>query len=216
MDHQPSELRSSYDRVAAEYAEHFRDELGRKPFDRLMLDWLAERVGGRGVVCDMGCGPGQVAGYLRGRGVEVCGVDLSEEMVREARRLNPDVPFSVGDMLALTDVPDEAYGGVAAFYSILHVPRERVVEALGELRRVLRRDGVLLVTFHVGRDHVHRDEFFGKPVSLDFLFFETAEMKEYLAAAGFRVEEAVERDPYPPEIEYQSRRAYVFARKHSE
>ncbi len=37
-------------------------------------------------------------------------------------------------------------------------------------------------------------------------------MKTYLKEAGFEPEEAIERDPYP-EIEYQSRRAYVFARK---
>ena len=212
MDDAPSELRDGYDSVAAEYAEHFRDELARKPFDRLMLDWLAEKVGGRGPVCDMGCGPGQVAGYLAGRGVEACGVDLSPGMVREARRLNPGVSFAVGDVLALDGVADESYGGVAAFYSIIHVPRGRVVEALGEVRRVLRPGGVLLVTFHLGRGALHREEFFGRAVSLDFHLFETAEMKEYLAAANLGVEEAVERDPYP-EIEYPIRRAYVFARK---
>jgi SAM-dependent methyltransferase len=212
MSDAQSELRDSYDRVAAGYAEHFRDELARKPFDRLMLDWLAEKVAGRGTICDMGCGPGQVAAYLAGRGLEVCGVDLSPGMVHEARRLHPDVPFAVGDMLALSSVADASYGGVAAFYSILHLPRERVVEALRELHRVLRPGGVLLVAFHLGRGALHRDEFLGRPVALDFQLFETAEMREYLAAAGLRVEEAVERDPYP-EVEYQSRRAYVFARK---
>jgi len=58
---------------------------------------------------------------------------------------------------------------------------------------------------------VHKDEWWGKPVSIDFLFYETAEMKENLRAASFVVEEAIERDPYP-EIEYPSRRAYIFAR----
>ena len=33
-----------------------------------------------------------------------------------------------------------------------------------------------------------------------------------LEAAGLAVEEVVERDPYP-EVEFQSRRAYIFARK---
>ena len=47
---------------------------------------------------------------------------------------------------------------------------------------------------------------------MDFIFYTTAEMKEYLREAGFVVEEAIERDPYP-EVEYQSRRAYLFARK---
>ena len=57
------DVQSSYDRVAADYAEHFHDEMAKKPFDRKMLDWLAERVGALGVICDMGCGPGQIARY---------------------------------------------------------------------------------------------------------------------------------------------------------
>src|ERR1044072_2435533 len=110
------ELQSSYDRVAEDYAEQLRDELDGKPFDRKMLDWLGEKVGGSGPICDMGCGPGQVARYLHGRGVEACGVDLSPEMVRHARRLNPGLDFRQGDMLALSEVGDGAYGGIAAFY----------------------------------------------------------------------------------------------------
>ena len=208
-----TELRDGYDRVAADYAAEFACELEKKPFDRKMLDWLAEKVAGLGAICDMGCGPGQVARYLHDRGVEACGVDLSAEMVRHARRLNPAIHFEQGDMLSLADIADETYGGVAAFYSVIHVPRPRVVDALSELRRVLRRRGALLVTFHIGRETVHRDEFFGQRGSMDLHFFESAEMKAHLTAAGFDLEEAVERDPYPPAVEYQSRRAYIFARK---
>jgi SAM-dependent methyltransferase len=206
------ELQSSYDRVAAAYAEHFRDELEKKPFDRKMLDWLAEKVGDLGTICDMGCGPGQAAAYLHGRGVKVCGVDLSEAMTRQARGLNPAIPFGQGDMLDLAGVADDAYGGVAAFYSIIHVPRPSVAQALRELKRALRPRGVLLLAFHIGRETVHRDEFLGKEVSLDFIFFETAEMKGYLTEAGFELQEVIEREPYP-DVEYPSRRAYIFARK---
>lgn len=205
-------LRSSYDRVAEDYAEHFQDELSRKPFDRKMLDLLAEKVDGSGIICDMGCGPGQAARYLHERGAQACGVDLSAAMVERARELNPGIQFRQGDMLALADVADDSYGGVAAFYSIIHVPRASLIQALRELRRVLRPGGDLLLTFHIGREVVHRDEWFGKEVSVDFIFHETEEMKAQLDAAGFELEEVIERDPYP-DVEYQSRRAYVFARK---
>jgi SAM-dependent methyltransferase len=207
------ELQSSYDRVAENYARHFRDELDQKPFDRKMLDWLTEKVSGLGVICDMGCGPGQVASYLHSRGVKVCGVDLSPAMVQQAQGLNPDIPFQRGDMLSLTDVADNSYGGIAAFYSIVHLPREKVVLALQELKRVLRPTGVLLITFHIGQEIKHLDELLDKEVSLDFYFFETGEVKDYLRTAGFELEEAIERDPYAKDVEYQSRRAYIFARK---
>jgi SAM-dependent methyltransferase len=206
------ELQKSYDRVAEDYAVQFRDEMDKKPFDRKMLDWLAEKVGGSGVICDMGCGPGQIARYLHDQGVEVCGVDLSQEMVRQAQQLNPDIPFQRGDMLALEEIANESFGGIAAFYSIVHIPHQQVVRALRELKRVLRPNGVLLLTFHIGQEIKHLDEWWGKEVSLDFLFFETAAMKSYLKEAGFELEEVIERDPYP-EVEYQSRRAYIFARR---
>ncbi|HEX9941171.1 MAG TPA: class I SAM-dependent methyltransferase [Thermoanaerobaculia bacterium] len=207
-----AELQNSYDRVAEDYAQEFCDELDKKPFDRKMLDWLAEKVDGRGAICDLGCGPGQIARYLHGRGVKACGVDLSSEMVKQAQRLSPDIPFQQGNMLALTDVADDSYGGIAAFYSIIHIPRPSVVDALRELRRVLRPAGVLLLTFHVGQQIIHREEWWEKRVSVDFIFFKTEEMKGYLREAGFELEEVIERDPYP-EVEYQSRRAYIFARK---
>jgi SAM-dependent methyltransferase len=206
-------LQSSYDRVAADYAKHFRDELDKKPFDRKMLDWLAEKVRASSVICDMGCGPGQIAHYLQSQGVNVCGVDLSQAMVQQAQALNPKIPFQRGNMQNLTDVSDNSYGGIAAFYSIIHIPRPQVVRAFQELRRVLVPQGVLLVAFHIGQNFKHLDEFLDHEVSLDFFFFETEEVKDYLRTAGFELAEVIERDPYPPEVEYQSRRAYIFARK---
>lgn len=198
--------------MAEEYAAEFRDEMDKKPFDRKMLDWLTEKVNGLGAICDMGCGPGQIASYLHSRGVEVCGIDLSPAMVLQARRLNPDISFQQGDMLALSRVEDNFFGGIAAFYSIIHIPRPLIVEALSEFKRVLRPRGVLLIPFHIGRETLHKDEFLGREVSLDFHFFETDEMKSYLIEAGFEIEEATERDPYP-NVEFPSRRAYIFARK---
>ena len=206
------DLQSSYDRVAEDYASQFCDELDKKPFDRKMLDWLAERVNESGVICDMGCGPGQIARYLHEHGAKACGVDLSTEMLKHAQRLNPDIPFRQGNMLALTDIADGSYTAIAAFYSIIHIPRSSVVEALQELKRVLSPKGLLLLTFHIGQQIIHRDEWWDKEVSLDFIFFETEEMKGYLKTAGFELEEVIERDPYA-DVEYQSRRAYIFARR---
>ena len=146
------------------------------------------------------------------RRVQMCGIDLSPAMVARAQSLHPNIAFQQGDMLSLTKVADNFYGGVAAFYSIIHVPRPAVMAALQELQRVLVPQGRLLLTFHIGQETMHRDEWWGKEVAIDFYFFEREEMKSYLGEAGFELEEVVERDPYP-EVEYASRRGYIFARK---
>ncbi|HET7087288.1 MAG TPA: class I SAM-dependent methyltransferase [Anaerolineae bacterium] len=212
MDRQQiADLQTSYDRVAAEYVQRIYHELDHKPLDRQLLDRFAAGVHGLGPACDLGCGPGHVARYLSERGVDVFGIDLSPGMVEQARRLNPGIEFRQGDMLAL-DAKDETWGGIAAFYSIIHIPREEVISALSEMRRALRGGGLLLLAFHIGEEIVHREEWWGHPVSLDFLLFQPEEMAGYLASAGFEIEEVITRPPYA-DVEYASHRAYIFAKK---
>ncbi len=201
----------SYDLVADEYVRRIFDELRHKPLDRLLLDRFAASVREKGPACDMGCGPGQVARYLHEQGVKVCGVDLSPAMVERASGLTPGVKFRQGDMMAL-DVQDASWAGITAFYSLIHIPRSDLARALGELRRILRPGGLLLLSFHIGDETVHLDEWWGQKVCVDFYTFRSPEMAGWLSLAGFEIEEIIEREPYA-DVEHQSRRSYIFARR---
>lgn len=159
----------------------------------------------------MGCGPGQIARYLHRQGVDTLGVDLSPRMVAEAQRLNPEIHFYQGDMLSLPNA-DNSWGGIAAFYCIIHIPREQIVDALHEMKRVLKPGGVLLLTFHIGHEIKHLDEWWEKPVNLDFAFYQPEEMEVWLREAGYELEETLVREPNPA-VETATRRAYIFARK---
>ena len=207
----PDNVQSSYDAVADRYADRFFDELNHKPFDCQMLDWLIERVGTTSTICDLGCGPGQIAHYLQAHGAQVTGIDLSLEMVKAARAHNPGIAFEQGNMLALDGVANGTFAGIAAFYAIVNLSHEELPRAFTELRRVLRPGGWLLLSFHVGDETRHLEEFLERRVTLDFTFFTTATVKSKLAAAGFEVTEVIVREPYP-DTEYPSQRAYVFAR----
>lgn len=203
------DIHADYDPIADEYAETYFNELDHKPLDRQLLDKFAGLVKGLGPVCDLGCGPGQIARYLKDRGVPAFGLDLSEKMVEKARKLSPDIDFIQGDMTAL-EAEDDSWGGIAAFYCIIHIPHEQVIEVLRELRRVLVPGGWLLLCFHIGDETAHLDEWHGKAVDIDSIFFPLEHMQGYLKEAGLEIAETIERDPYP-DVEYQSRRAYIFA-----
>jgi SAM-dependent methyltransferase len=207
-----TEVQSAYDRVAEEYARHLYDELQHKPLDRELLDRFAACIGAAALVCDLGCGPGQVARYLHDRGVAVCGLDLSPSMISQARRLNPGIEFVQGNMLALP-VENHQWAGIAAFYAIVNLPPRDVLPALREMHRTLQPGGRLLLSFHLGNEPHHVDDLWGHAVSLDFYFFPAEQITTELRNAGFKIEEVIEREPYAPEVEYQSRRAYIFARK---
>ena len=108
--------------------------------------------------------------------------------------------------------PSERWAGMVAFYSVIHVPRDRVVATLRGFRRVLRPQGLLLVAFHVGADVIHLDQWWGHRVSVDFTLYGSQEMEGYLAAVGFEVEQSTDCEPYAPEVEHQGRRGYIVAR----
>lgn len=205
------QTRAAYDTLAQEYAARIYGELSGKPFDREWLDDFAERVKPVGAVCDVGCGPGQVARYLQQRGAQAFGLDLSLGNLRQARRLNPNLEFVQADMLALP-FAGQSLGGIAAFYSIIHLERGQVPAALREMRRALRPGGWLLLAFHLGTETLHQDELWGYAVDFDATLFTVAEVAHHAADVGLAVEKAVEREPYAPEVEHQSRRGYVLAR----
>ncbi|MBI3942196.1 MAG: methyltransferase domain-containing protein [Chloroflexi bacterium] len=211
MDQWEIALQNSYDQVAEEYVARIFNELEQKPLDRELLDRFALDTRGSGPVCDLGCGPGHVARYLHSRGVDVLGIDLSPGMVEQARRLNPEILFKQGNMLAL-EAGSGAWSGIVAFYSLIHIPRQKMVAVLAELKRVLQPGGLLLLAFHQGEEDRHLDEWWGKAVSVDFLFFGKDEMAGYLKSAGFEIKDVVEREPYA-EVEAQTLRVYMLARK---
>jgi ubiquinone/menaquinone biosynthesis C-methylase UbiE len=202
-----------WDRLAKEYARRLFDELRYKPFDCALLDRFAAEVG-PGEVCDMGCGPGHVARYLKQRGVSVLGLDLSPEMLEQARKLNPDISFREGNMMSL-DIPKETLAGITAFYAIVNIPAHSLPAVFEQMARVLKPNGLLLLAFHVGNEVLQEHELWGYKISMDFLLFPSREVGKYLEESGFTVDEIIEREPYP-EIEHQSRRAYVLARKRVE
>lgn len=206
-----SNVRSCYDRVAGEYARKFFHEFDHKPCDRMLLKRFHEETRGRGVVCDLGCGPGEVAAFLHGLGSNAVGIDFSEGMIEQARRLSPDISFICDDMFHLS-IRDDELAGIAAFYAIVHSSLDDLRRAFVEWHRVLQPQGMLLLSFHIGAEVIHLEELLGIQVPIDFVFFEPDAIVHELRNAGFTILDVLIRYPYE-DVEYPSRRCYILSAK---
>lgn len=204
-------VRTTYDAAADAYAAQFQHELDNKPLDRELLERFAETVRAKGAVWEVGCGPGQVGDHVRRKGLIVHGADVSFEPLRLGRSLYGHPPYVQSDMLALA-AADNSLAGILAFYAICHLAEDELVHAFREIHRTLRPRGTALITFHIGDECKHVDEFLDQPADIEFNFFQVDRVVAAIAEAGFGNIEPIEREPYPG-TEHPSRRAYVFARK---
>ena len=200
-----------YDTVARKYAEEFSGEHEKKPKDQEMLYRFSQEIRDRRPVWDFGCGPGQTTRYLKDLGVEISGLDLSEKILEQARKIHPGIDFRKGNILEL-EFENDSIAGIVAFYAMVHFTEEQVQAAFREVFRVLQPGGIFLSTYHIGEKTIHLDEFLDKKVDIDFMFFTTDFIFSCLRDTRFEKIEIIEREPYPG-VEYQSRRAYVFATK---
>ena len=206
-----NKVENLYDTVAKEYAETFSGEHEKKPKDQEILHRFSQEIGDRQPVWDFGCGPGQTSKYLKNLGIEISGLDLSEKILEQARTIHPEIHFRKGNILDL-EFDNSSIAGIVAFYAIVHFTKEQAGKAFREVFRVLQPDGIFLFTFHIGEETIHIDEFLGKKVDIDLMFFTTDFIFNLLTDSGFEKIEMIEREPYPG-VEYESRRAYVFAIK---
>ena len=201
--------RASYDAIASDYAEQQINQLYPNSFEVYLLNYFIQQIDAQKTVCDLGCGPGQVAAYLHEQAVPTVGVDLSPGMIEQARKLHPAIPFQQADMRALS-FSDNELAGIVAFYSLIHISRDEVVTVLAELHRVIYQNGYLLLSFYLGKKDGHRTEWFDKSVSLDFILITLPEIKRYLRQSGFKSEILIEHSStHQSEAPY----GFVLARK---
>jgi SAM-dependent methyltransferase len=102
-------------------------------------------------VLDAGCGPGHWSAFLRDRGLQVQGVDATPAFLDHARSSRPDIPFALGDLRTL-DLPPGSFGGVLAWFSLIHTDPEEVPGALQTFAQALGPSGSLLIGFFSGDD----------------------------------------------------------------
>lgn len=98
-------------------------------------------------VLDAACGTGYGSKILSAAAKKVCGIDLSEEAVLYARQNygNEKTDYQQASIAELP-FPDRMFDVVVSFETIEHVDKETQKRFLSEIRRVLKEDGILIMS----------------------------------------------------------------------
>jgi trans-aconitate methyltransferase len=103
-----------------------------------LVDVLAPRPGE--MILDLGCGSGELAGEIAGRGARVVGLDASADMLAKARRQFPALDFRLGDAASFA-VP-ERFDAIFSNATLHWVPAAEA--AIGQMYAHLKPGGRLV------------------------------------------------------------------------
>lgn len=124
-----------------------RDVQGAEHEVHDMINWLRLKLGSK--VLDLCCGMGRHSLALAEAGFRVTGIDLSEVLLREARRMDPGqrVRWVQADMRNLPQEND--YDAVVNLFTSFGYFREDAeqLKVLREIRRVLKPGGSYIIDF---------------------------------------------------------------------
>lgn len=131
----------TYDQIADRYAEKTLKHFNHEVLD----DFIALTSESTPKILDVGCASGRDAAYFHSLGCEVTGIDLSEGLLKIARKNNPEVSFRKMDMRQL-EFEDSSFDGVFAMASLHHLEPTDILPTLQEFYRVLKPNGVVFIS----------------------------------------------------------------------
>jgi SAM-dependent methyltransferase len=136
------QVRQAYASVAELYIELFGSSQQVHADD---LAFIGRHLAGRpGTVLDLGCGPGHITGYLRSLGVDATGIDMVPEFIAHAKVVHPSGKYQLASIEDL-DVARHSVVGILAWYSLIHLPPQRLDGVLAEFRRAMAPAGTLVL-----------------------------------------------------------------------
>jgi|HubBroStandDraft_6_1064221.scaffolds.fasta_scaffold269759_2 cyclopropane fatty-acyl-phospholipid synthase-like methyltransferase len=179
-----------YDVAAANYLKRFGHSRVR---DRWLNEFVA-RLTKHARILDLGCGAGvPVARQLAECGFDVVGVDGSIHQVELARSNVTAAEFIHADMTNV-DFVSSSFDGVAAFYSITHVPREEHATLLLRIVNWLKPGGLFVASLGSGECPGWTGEWLG--TEMFFSHYGASTNEQLVRNAGLNIEhlETVEQD----------------------
>lgn len=149
-----------------------------------------------GSIIDLGCGTGRDASLFVTTGYDYVGVDLSDGMITEARKLFPKTSFKKMDLSDLK-FKDNSFDGLWSFAAYLHIPKNEISDSIKEANRVLKTGGFGYIAIKKGSHERYQDEGVNKRY---WSFYGKNQFAKILTNNGFEIIKFWEdkRDYNPP------------------
>lgn len=173
--------RDAYDQQAARWSsahmnyDFWADEIAR--FNEFLPS---------GKLLEIGAGGGRDAHVLVGLGYDYLGTDISGGLVEEARKNNPGVTFVEKSVYDLDY--DSEFDGFWCSAVLLHVPRNRIGEALEPIHRAMAPGAIGFISVKQGTgEHLEVDDKHTGNNKRLFVYWQGEDFRQVLEENNFEV-----------------------------
>lgn len=144
---------NSYDQFAHAYSGRMRSGKNfahlfiEKPEMSRQLDFITDLSSAK--VLALGCGSGEEIELLRSKGIKdenIIGIDISSKLIEIAKQTYPEIDFRVGNMEDLSAFSSSSFDLVYSSLAMHYL--ELWDKVLGEISRVLKKDGQFIFSTH--------------------------------------------------------------------
>jgi SAM-dependent methyltransferase len=136
----------AYDALTSELTEGYDHHF--ETYARLEAEHFLAKLSKGCRILDIGCGVGSASRYFAEQGYQQVSADLSEEMVKECQRRG--LTNLVRLDLETLPFPNSCFEGIWAHTSLLHIPKQRLVDVISSLGKILKPGGALFIALREG------------------------------------------------------------------
>lgn len=185
------ETKKSYNTTVNEYVAKVD---ARHPY------WISDKFTSRlkpgASILDVGCGPGRDAKIFSEMGYKVHGIDFATKMIETAESRVKSATFEVMDITQLS--VDTKYDAFWASASLLHVPHDKLLKVLKDLKSVLKPNGIGMFSLKLRSSDEDSETFLPDSryggVNKFWAYYTEEEIRKFLKDVGLELLEFVYKD----------------------
>ena len=134
-------VKNNYEEIALDFCETRRKHLWPE------LIKLASQVKSGSKVLDVGCGNGRLLQAFKGKNMQYLGVDNSESLIQEAKKLHKNYKFEIGNILDLGKIADYDFDYIFCNAVLHHIPSKKLqIDAVKQLKNKINDKGKIVIT----------------------------------------------------------------------
>lgn len=175
-------VQNDYNAIANIYAKRY----GKIDYCKTYIDEFVASLSGKDVL-DVGCGAGQITDYLTQKGLNVTGLDFSQELLKIAKQNSPNSKFILAD---ICDYEQETkVDGIITKDTLFHLPNEDLIHVLQKFKRLLKPNGNICIIMDTPKEigeNIFVEELDSKQ-QVYYNYLSAEKLKNMLEKTGFNV-----------------------------